>query len=113
VFARRRGLGERLLLGLGAGLLLFGHEAFECDTCSVLLGLLLGGAFGFGEGAGASVAIGNADFDAEELLMIGAALSGEHVLGLACSSGLKVFLESGLVVANGSGEGVAGAQGSA
>jgi len=112
MFAWRNGLGERLLLGLGAGRLLLGHKAFERDARSLLLGLFLGGAFGFGEGAGAAVAIGDADFDAEEFLVIGSALSGEDVLRLACSCGLKVFLESGLVVADGSGEGVAGAEGS-
>jgi len=40
--------------------------------------------------------------------MVGAALCGEGVVGLAGSGGLEVFLESGFVVADGSAEGVAG-----
>jgi hypothetical protein len=89
----------------------FGEQCFECDTGGLLLCLFLGAAFRFGECSVASEAVGDADFDAEELLVIGTALSSEDVLRLADSSGLEVFLEGGLVIANGSGEGVTGAEG--
>jgi hypothetical protein len=105
-------LGECLFFGFSALRLLLCDEAFEGDAGCLLLGLLLGGAFGFGEGARATVAVGDADFDAEELLVIRAALCGKDVLRLPRSGGLEVFLESGLVIADGSGEGVAGAEGS-
>src|SRR5580704_13246790 len=39
--------------------------------------------------------------------MVGAALRGEDVVGLAGASGLEVLLQSGFVVADGSAEGVA------
>ena len=51
--------------------------------------------------------VADADLDAEALGVVGPALGGEDVLGLAGAEGLKVLLESGLVVADGSGEGVA------
>ena len=102
---------DGVLLGFGAGLLLFSKKSFEGDAGGLLLGLLLGGAFGFSEGACTSVAIGDTYFDAEELLMVGATLCGEDVLWLACSRGLQVLLEGGLVIADGSGEGVAGREG--
>ena len=105
-------MGQSLLLGLGAGSLLFRHEAFERDARSLLLRLFFGGAFGFGESASTSVAIWDADFDTEEFLVIGATLRGEDVLRLACSSGLQVLLKGRLVVADGSREGVAGAESS-
>ena len=41
--------------------------------------------------------------------MVGAALGGEDVLGLAGAGGLEVFLEGGFVVADGSAEGVGAA----
>ena len=43
--------------------------------------------------------------------MVGTALRGEDVLGLAGSGGLEVLLEGGLVVADGSAEGLGGCQG--
>jgi len=91
-----------LFLGFGAGLLSFREKPFEGNARCLLLGLLLGGAFGFGESACASVAVGDTDFDAKELLLVRAALCGEDVLGLACSCGLEVRLQAGLVVADGS-----------
>jgi hypothetical protein len=99
---------DGVLLGFGAGLLLFSKKSFEGDAGCLLLGLLLGGAFGFSEGACASVAIGDTYFNAEELLMVRATLCGEDVLWLTCSRGLQVLLEGGLVIADGSGEGVTG-----
>jgi hypothetical protein len=86
----------------------FGEETLEGEAGSVLLGLLLGGSFGFGEGAGASVFVVDADFDSEALLVVRAALVGEDVEGLADPGGLQVFLEGGLVVADGPAEGIAG-----
>ena len=105
---------DGLLSGFAARLLslpLFGEEALECDAGGLLLGLLFGGSFGLGKGAGAPVAVGDADLDPEELLVIGAALGGEDVLRLACSGGLEMLLEGGLVVADGPGEGVACGEG--
>ena len=43
--------------------------------------------------------------------MVGAALGGEDVLGLAGSGGLEMLLQGGFVVADGSAEGVSGLQG--
>jgi hypothetical protein len=93
-------------------LLLFRDEAFEGDSRGLLLGLFLGGSFGLGEGPMTSLAVGDSNLDAEELLVVGAALRGEDVLGLAGSGGLEVLLECGLVVADGSGEGVSRREGS-
>jgi len=88
-------------------LLPFSKKLFESDAGGFLLCLLLGGALGLGQSACASVTVGDADFDTEELLMVRATLGGEDVLRLACSCGLEILLEGGLVVADGSGEGVA------
>ncbi len=71
------------------------------------MGLLLGGGLGFGEGAGLAGGVVDADLYAEALGVVGAALGGENVLGLTGADGLKMLLEGGLVVADGSGEGVA------
>ncbi len=87
------------------------EEALEGEAGGLLLGLFFGGAFGFGEGAGASVFVVDADFDAEALLVVGAALVGEDVVGLAGAGGLEVLLQGGFVVADGSAEGVAGLRG--
>ena len=62
------------------------------------------------ERAGAACAVFDADFDAEALLVVGAALGGEDVLGLAGAGGLQMLLQRGFVVADGSAEGVAGLQ---
>ena len=72
---------------------LFGDELLEGEAGGFLLGLLLGGAFGFSEGAGIAGGVADSDFYAETLGVIRAGLVGEDVLGLACSDGLKVFLE--------------------
>src|ERR1700722_2647059 len=74
-----------------AGLSL-GEQALEGEAGGVLLGLLLGGSFRFGEGGGAPPLIFNSNFDAEALLMVWAALVGEDVVGLAGSGGLEMFL---------------------
>jgi len=76
-----------------------------------LLGLFLGGALGFGEGSGATGFVVDADFDAEALLVVGAALVGEDVVGLACAGGLEMLLEGGFVVADGAAEGLAAVEG--
>ena len=73
--------------------------------------MFLGGSFGFGEGAGAALFVFDADFDAEALLVVGAALVGEDVVGLAGAGGLEVLLQGGFVVADGSAEGVAALHG--
>jgi hypothetical protein len=44
--------------------------------------------------------------------VVGPALGGEDILRLTCSGGLKVLLQGGLVVADGSAEGIAGAESS-
>jgi hypothetical protein len=88
----------------------FGLELFEGDSGGLLLGLLLGGAFGLGEGPLAALSVGDPDLYAEELLVIGAALGGEDVLRLAGAGSLEVLLESGLVIADGSGEGTSGGE---
>jgi hypothetical protein len=90
---------------------LFGCEFLEGEAGGVLLGFLFGGAVGFGDSAGGAVGFVDADFDAEALGVVGAGLVGEDVLGLAGSDGLEVFLEGGLVVADGSAEGIVGVQG--
>jgi hypothetical protein len=100
LFCRKRG---KIPLGL---------KALKGDPCGLLLSLFFCGAFGFGERTSASEAVGNADLDAEELLMVGPALGGEDILGLTRSGGLKVLLQGGLVVADGSAEGIAGAESS-
>ena len=97
--------------GMLASGMCFGEKALEGEARGVLLGLFLGGAFGFGEGAGAALLIVDADFDAEALLVVGAALVGEDVVGLAGSGGLEMLLQGGFVVADGSAEGVAGLHG--
>ena len=43
--------------------------------------------------------------------MVGAALGGEDVVGLAGAGGLEMLLQGGFVIADGSAEGVAGLQG--
>jgi hypothetical protein len=88
----------------------FGEETLEGEAGSVLLSLLLGGSLGFGESARASFFVGDADFDAEALLMVGAALVGEDVVGLARAGGLEMLLQGGFVIADGSAEGVAGVE---
>jgi hypothetical protein len=85
-------------------------EMFEGNARGLLLGLFFCRALRFRQGAGTAGSIGNADLDAEELLVIGPALRGKNILGLAGSSGLQVLLESGFVVADGPTEGVSGAQ---
>jgi hypothetical protein len=98
VFRRKRG---KIPLGL---------KAVKGNPGGLLLRLFFGGALGFGERASASEAVRDADFDAEELLVVGPALGGEDILRLACSGGLKVLLQGGLVIADGSAEGIAGAE---
>ena len=88
-----------------------GDQTLEGEARGILLGLLLGGSFGFGECAGAAFFVGDADFDAEALLMVGAALIGEDVVGLAGAGGLEMLLQGGFVVADGSAEGLAGLDG--
>jgi len=90
---------------------LFGEEALEGDAGGFLLGLFFCVAFGFGEGSGTAEAVAYADFNAEAFLVVGAALGGEDVVGLAGTAGLEMFLKSGFVVADGPREGVAGLQG--
>jgi hypothetical protein len=85
-----------------------GEEAFDGEARGFLLGFLLGGAFRFAEGSEPAVFVADADFDAETLLMVGAALSDEGVVGLTEAGGLEVLLEGGFVVADGSAEGGAG-----
>jgi hypothetical protein len=89
----------------------FGEEALECNASGFLLGLLLGIPLGFGKGAGASGAVSHADFDTEALLVVGAGLRGEDVLRLPGACSLKMLLQGGFVVADGSREGVACLQG--
>jgi len=83
----------------------------EGEASGVLLGLFFGGSFGFGQRARASALVFYANFDAEALLMVGAALGGEDVVGLAGSVGLEVLLQGGFVIADGAAEGVAALQG--
>ncbi len=89
----------------------FREQSLKGEACGVLLGLLLGGSFGFGESAGAAFLVLDADFDAKALLMVGAALVGEDVVGLAGARGLEMLLQGGFVVADGSAEGVASLHG--
>lgn len=89
----------------------FGDEALEGEAGGLLLGLLFCGSFGLGQGGEAAFLVVDADLDAEALLVIGAGLGGEGVVGLAGASGLEVLLEGGFVVADGSAEGAAGAHG--
>jgi hypothetical protein len=100
LFCRKRG---KIPLGL---------KALKGDPGGLLLSLLFCEAFGFGERASASEAVRDVNLDAEELLMVGPALGGEDILRLTCSGGLKVLLQGGLVVADGSAEGIAGAESS-
>ena len=86
-------------------------ELLEGEAGGFLLGLLFGGALGFGEGAGVAGGVVDADFDAEALGVVGAGLIGEDVLGLAGSGGLEMLLKGGFVVSDGSAEGVAGVKG--
>jgi hypothetical protein len=90
---------------------LFGEEALEGETGGFLLGLFFCVAFGFREGSGTAEAVAYADFNAEAFLVVGAALGGQDVVGLAGTAGLEMFLKGGFVIANGSREGVAGLQG--
>jgi hypothetical protein len=89
----------------------FGEKALKGEARSVLLSLLLGGSFGFSQGARAALFVCDADFDAKTLLMVGAALVGEDIVGLAGSCGLEVLLQGGFVVADSSAEGVPGLEG--
>lgn len=72
--------------------ILFSKKALEGDASSFLLGLFLGGTFGFGERARTSKTVANSNFYAESLLMVGAALGSEHVMRLAGSRRLEVLL---------------------
>lgn len=87
--------------------MLLGKETLEGDASSFLLGLLLGSTFGFGERARTSKTVANSNFYAEAFLMVGTALGGENVMGLAGSSRLEVLLQCGFVVTDGSTKGVA------
>jgi hypothetical protein len=89
----------------------FGDQTLEGKARGVLLGLLLRSSLGFGEGPGAALFILDPDFDAEAFLMVGAALVGEDIMGLASAGGLEVLLQCGFVVADGSAEGVAALHG--
>jgi hypothetical protein len=89
----------------------FGDEALEGEAGGFLLGFFFGCAFGFGQRGEAAFLVVDADLDAEALLVVGAALGGEGVVGLAGSGGLEALLKGGFVVADGSAEGVAGLQG--
>src|SRR5438067_4790328 len=89
----------------------FGDQALKGEARGVLLGLLFGGSLGFGESAGSSCLVLDADFHAEALLMVGTALVGEDVMGLAGAGRLQVLLQRGFVVADGSAEGVAALHG--
>jgi hypothetical protein len=82
----------------------------EGEPRSILLGLFLGGSFGFGEGARAALFVLDADFDPKAFLVVGAALVGEDVVGLPGAGGLEMLLEGGFVVADGTAEGFAGLQ---
>ncbi len=82
-------------------------ETFERETGGILLGLFLCGSLRFGKRAGAAFFIFDADFNAEALLMVGTALVGEDVMGLAGTGGLEMLLQRGFMVADGAAEGVA------
>jgi hypothetical protein len=63
-------------LRCGVAELSLGEQALKGEAGGVLLGLLLSGSFGLGEGAGTTHFIFDANFDAEALLMVGTALVG-------------------------------------
>ena len=89
------------------GFACLGTKLLDGEAGGFLLGLLLGGAFGFGEGPGVAGGVVDADFDAEAFVVVGAALVGENVLGLAGPDGLEMLLKCGFMVADGAREGVA------
>ncbi len=78
------------------------------DAGGLLLRFFLGSAFGAAERLGEGLAFADANLDAEATAVIGPALFGEDVAGLAGSAGLEELLQSGLVVADGSAERAAG-----
>ena len=86
----------------------FGEETLKGEAGGVLLGLLLGGSFGFGEGARAALFVVDANFDAEAFLMVGAALCCQDVVRLAGTGSLEPLLKCGFVIADGSAEGFGG-----
>src|SRR5260370_18070710 len=90
---------------------LFGEQDFEGDARGILLGLFFGRALRLGEGSRSACAIFDANLASEAVLIVGSALRGKNVLRLPCPGGLEMLLKGGLVVADGSAEGVAGLHG--
>jgi hypothetical protein len=69
-----------------------GAKACEGQSRGLLLGLLLGGPFGAGEGLRNAVSARDADLDAKAFLVVGAGLRSQDVLGLYLADGLKALL---------------------
>ena len=70
----------------------FGKQAFHSNPGCLLLRLLLCRCLRLTQGSGSTLSIGNTDLDAEELLVIGTALRGQHILRLSSYGGLQVLL---------------------
>jgi len=82
-----------------------GEQAGQGAARRLLLGLLLGGAFGLSEFDRAAGGIGHPHLDAKVLAVVGTALVGQQVPGLARATRPAGVLQRRLVVADRSGKG--------
>ncbi len=87
-------------------------KTLKGDPGGLLLSLLFGGAFGFSEAREPPRPSGMRTSTRKSYRWSGPLSGGEDILRLTSSGGLKVLLKGRLVVADGSAEGIAGAESS-